>query len=123
VKAWASHKLGTYFREPCVALGLVNRAGRLVGAVIFNDYEHRNVEMTMIGGPGIFFKGMAREVFGYAFDELGCNRISITIPERDHAKIKQARRWGWEIEGRKRCYYDEDNAIILGMVRAECRFL
>jgi hypothetical protein len=32
-------------------------------------------------------------------------------------------RWGFKIEGRKREYYDDDNAIILGMTRAECRFL
>jgi hypothetical protein len=40
---------------------------------------------------------------------------------RDH--IGQALRWGWKIEGRKRDFYDDDNAIIMGMTRAECRFL
>jgi hypothetical protein len=41
---------------------------------------------------------------------------------RDH--IRRAMRWGFRIEGRKRDQYGEgDNAIIMEMVRAECRFL
>lgn len=122
VLQFAAMHLRTIFREPCVAFGVVNGQGLLVGAVIFNDYEHRNVEMTIVG-PRAFYKDVAREIFLYAFDGLGCERISLTVPEKHVETIKKARKWGWEIEGRKRRYYGDDNAIIMGMLRSECRVL
>lgn len=122
VAAWAGHKLGTAFREPFTALGVMKN-GKLAGAVIFNDYDARNVEMTMVG-PHAFTKDVVRELFSYAFDELGCLRISVTIPEKNLENCKKALRWGWIPEGRKRDYYAvNEHAVIFGMTRDECRFL
>src|SRR5262245_29978125 len=42
VKAWAAHRLGTDFNEPCSAFGILDRKGTLVGAAIFNDFDQRN---------------------------------------------------------------------------------
>jgi hypothetical protein len=122
VLAWASHRLGATFREPCFAVGILNSKGRLAGAVIVNDYDARNIEMTMVG-PGAFRLHAVRAIFAYAFDELKCRRISVTVPEKNIGTIRLAQKCGWVIEGRKRDYYDNDHAIILGMTRDECRFL
>ncbi len=120
VLGWAAHKLGTVFRQPCIAFGVLNREGKLVGAVIYNDFDARNIEMTMVGS---FKPGIVKAGFSYAFNELGCRRISVTIPSRNKDMIAKALRWGWAVEGLKRDYYDNDHAIILGMLRDECRFL
>jgi RimJ/RimL family protein N-acetyltransferase len=122
VKAWASHRLNTQFREPCLALGVLNNGGHLVGAAIFNDFEERNVEVSLVG-PGVFYRGVAKELFHYAFDELGCWRISLTIHEKNKAHLKLADKFGWKVEGRKRNYYGHDHAIIMGMLRHECKLL
>jgi hypothetical protein len=122
VAAWAGHRLGTTFKEPYHALGVMKN-GRLAGAVIFNDYEARNVEMTLVG-PNAFTRGVAREIFGYAFNELDCLRITVTIPEKHTGTCMKALRWGWIPEGRKRDYYGaNEHAIIFGMLKDECRFL
>ena len=124
VKAWAGLKLNTTFREPATALGLLDGQGHLAGAIIFNDYDAANVEMTPILPKGFVGRGMLREIFSYAFDELGVSRVSMTIAETEPEVIRQALRWGWQIEGRKRCYFGPgEHAIILGMLRDECRFL
>ena len=120
VLAWASHRLGTPFREPCIALGVVGREGRLIGAIVYNDYDARNVEMTAVG---VFRRDAAREIFSVAFDELQCRRISLTVPAKHEHTIRKAQKWGWEIEGLKRNYYDNDDAVIMGMTREECRFI
>lgn len=122
VLAWASYRLGSTFREPCIALGVLNRAGLLVGAVIYNDFDARNIELTAVG-PFAFRKDVAREIFAVAFIENDCRRISLTVPEKHIETIDKALRWGWKPEGIKRDYYDDDNAVILGMTRDECRFL
>lgn len=122
VKAWAAHRLGTDFNEPCSAFGILDRKGTLVGAAIFNDFDQRNVEVTLVG-PGRFHRGIVQALFAYVFDELQCRRLSLTIRENNKAHIKLALDWGWKIEGRKRDFYDDDHAVIMGMTRAECRFL
>jgi RimJ/RimL family protein N-acetyltransferase len=122
VAAWAGHRLNTSFREPYLALGVLDSKDRLVGAVIYNDYDACNVEMTAVG-PQAFRRHVAREIFSVAFDELKCRRISLTIPAKNTETLKRARKWGWVVEGTKRHYYDDDDAVILGMTRDECRFL
>lgn len=123
VLEWAGHSLGTAFREPCEAFGVVNKDGLLVGAIIWNDFDARNVEMTVVG-PFAWTKSVVRETFTYAFNELGCLRISVTIPEKNLGNCEKALRWGWIPEGRKRDYYAvNEHAIIFGMTRDECRFL
>ena len=124
VKAWAGGLFGVTFREPSFALGVLNGHGKLVGAVIYNNYEAANVEMSIVGPRRAFYRGVCREIFSYAFDELGVSRVTLTCRERYPEIIDKARRWGWKIEGRMRDYYGPgDHAIILGMLREECRFL
>lgn len=123
VLKWAAHQLGIGgFREPSYALGIVDRRGSLIGAAVFNDFDARNVELTLVGGHA-FRRYAAREVFWHAFVTLNCRRISLTVPENRPDTIGRAMKWGWVIEGRKRAYYDDCDAIILGMTRDECRFL
>lgn len=123
VLAWAAHQLRIEgFREPSYAMGVVDRKGNLIGAAVYNDFDARNVELTLVGGHA-FRRHATAEIFRHAFVELGCRRISLTIPEQSVETIRHAMKWGWVIEGRKRDYYDDGDAIILGMKRAECRFL
>ena len=123
VAVWAGHKLGTDFRSPFFALGILDKHGHLVGAVIYNDFEFSNVEMTIIWPEGFGFRHVAKEVFAYAFDHLNCRRISLTIPEKHTETIRHAQKWGWQIEGIKRDYYSDDHAVILGLLKADCRIL
>lgn len=119
VRHWAAIQLGTTFVDPCFAIGVLNRRGHLVGAVIYNAYEFRNVEATAVGKFGRY---ATAEICAYAFDRLDCLRISLTIPERNPRLIKMLMRMGFEIEGLKREYYGEgEHAIILGMLRQECK--
>lgn len=120
--AWASEQLGTVFRDPCEAFGIVNRNGHLIGAIILNDYDARNIELTIVG-PNSLGKQTAQEVFTVIFNDLDCRRVSLTVPSKNKDIIAKAMRWGWAVEGLKRDYYDEDHAVILGMTRDECRFL
>ena len=121
VKRWAEPRLNTVIAEPAYGMGLVNRAGQLCTAAIYNAYEARNVELTYVG---TLLPGIARMVFSYAFNHLECLRISVTVPADHVEHLDQAQRWGWVIEGRKRNYYGEgQDAVILGMLREECWIL
>jgi len=121
VKAWLGNQLGLTFVEPCYAIGVINHKGLLTAAAVYTCYEERNVELSVAGRIG---RHAAVDIFYYAFNRLGCRRISATVHEKKQDVIRQAIGMGWKIEGRKREYYGEgEDAIILGMLRSECRVL
>ena len=116
VRNWAGARMGLEFVEPCYAIGVLNRRGELVGAAIYNGYEQRSVELTIVGKIGLH---AAAEICRYAYDNLGCRRIGTTVHERAHNVIRLVRGMGSQIEGRKRCFFDDGDAIILGLLRDE----
>lgn len=120
VRAWAGAKMGLEFVEPCFAIGVLNRRGELVGAVVYNGYEQRNVEATIVGHFG---RHAAAACCNYAFENLGCRRISTTCHERNYRAIRVVKGLGGEIEGRKRHFYDDGDAIILGILKEDCKVL
>lgn len=122
ILGWAGAYFNTTFQQPCSARGIIDNQGQLVGAVVFNCLDARNVEMTIVAKHALT-PTIARQIFGLAFGKLNARRISLTMREKDVDTIRKALRWGFVIEGRKRDYYDTDHAIILGMTRSECRFL
>lgn len=122
VKAWAGIKLRTDFREPAWAFGILNSKGRLCGAVIWNDYEAKNIEMTCIG-RGAFQKDVCRELAHYVFNELGLERCSLTVRADNLPVLEMALKFGWKAEGRKRRYYGDVDAVMMGILRHECRFM
>jgi len=121
VRGWAGAKMGLVFVEPCYAIGILNRKGELVGAAIYNGYEQRNVEATIVGKFG---RHAAAACFSYAYDHLGCRRISTTVHERNERALKVVQGLGGKIEGRKRHFYDDGaDAIILGILKEDCKVL
>jgi RimJ/RimL family protein N-acetyltransferase len=123
VLEWASHQMGCSFTEPmCRGFGITDRHGALIGAAIWSSYQHKNVELSCVGA-GAFRAGACRELARFAFDELECERISFTVRASDEYTLKVAMKFGWRVEGRKRRYFADCDAIILGMLRSECPFL
>ncbi len=114
--------MGHTFKEPCLGYGITDRHGTLIGAAIWADYEQQNIELSCVGA-GAFRAGACRELARFAYDELGVERISLTVRADDEYTLKVAMKYGWRIEGRKRRYYADCDAIILGMLRSECLFL
>jgi hypothetical protein len=123
VKAWATIKTGIRFSEPCSAIGVTNSRGKLIGAAIFNDYQQKNVAVSVVG-KGAFRKDVLRELARFIFIDLACERVSITVRKDNELVLDLAIRAGWRVEGRKRKFFDDGcDAIIMGMLRSECNFL
>src|SRR5262245_13946334 len=91
VRQWASQRLRTHFRDPCFAMGILDSAGNLIGAAIYNDYDQSNVELTMVGK---FPRHAVGAIFTYGFDYLHCRRMSLTVPEGNQRLLKLCLRAG-----------------------------
>ncbi len=121
VLGWASIKLGVRFRECASAWGITDRRGTLIGAAIFTGYQAKNIELTCVG-PGAFKKDVCREIASYAFDDLQCERITLTVAANNEKVLGIAIKFGWRVEGRLRRYYGAVDAVVMGMLRRECPF-
>lgn len=119
--AWAGRRLGTSFQPPFTAWGITDRTGAIVGAVVFNDYDARNIEVTVIG-PGAFRKDTIREIGRHCFDDLNCKRVSLTTRASNDLVRSLIERMGGELEGRKRDYYDDDDAVIYGVLKTDFKY-
>lgn len=120
VASWAGARLGCTFTPPYVAWGITDKDNGLVGAVIFNDYDASNVEVTCVGHG--WTRRNIREIAKYCFDDLKCTRVSITTRKSNTLVHSLAKRLGAVQEGVKRRYYGDEDAVFYGILKDEFRF-
>jgi RimJ/RimL family protein N-acetyltransferase len=69
-------------------------------------------------------KGIMRQVFSYAFNDLKVRRITNACSANNLKAIAINRRAGMVQEGIMRCAHpDGSDLIIFGMLRHECKYL
>lgn len=117
---YAAKVHGVKIQKPLKAIGIVHN-GRLKGLAFFNNYEHSNIELSCLG-RGAFKKEVCKMLAKIAFDDNDCQRITIRIRADNPQTIKIAEKFGWKIEGKLRNYYGSVDAVVMGMLKQECRF-
>lgn len=118
----AETRLDCRFHAPFAVLAIEDRANVLRGAVILNDYCDRNIELTCVGS-GAFTRNICEKLAHLVFQVNGCHRITIRTRKSNANLIRMALRWGWKVEGILRRWYGNDDAVVMGMVREDCRLL
>jgi len=61
--------------------------------------------------------------FSYPFDQIGCNRITALIKEKNKMALKTCIRLGFKKEGLLREAQDGENLVVLGMLKKECKWI
>jgi RimJ/RimL family protein N-acetyltransferase len=122
VARWLETRLGQKFLPPYEAVGILNSNGQRIGGVVLNDYSDRNIELTAYG-PGAFSRGVLTAISGYCFIQLGCNRITVRTRASNLYVRRVIEKYGAKHEGTLRDWYEDEDAIIYGLLKHECRFL
>jgi RimJ/RimL family protein N-acetyltransferase len=122
IAKWLEARLGQAFIPPYEAVGILNGKGQRIGAVVLNDYAERNIELTAYG-PGAFQRGVIRALARYCFVQLGCNRVTFRTRASNLYVRRVIEKHGAKQEGTLRDWYDDDDAIVYGLLKHECRFL
>lgn len=118
VAAFVSEQLGHAFCPPYTTLG-IERDGRIVGGVIFHCFEGAAVHVT-VAGKG-WTRSFLQAVGRYAFQQLRCERITVTTEFEQVAAY--AERIGGQREGVLRSQFGPGrDGIIVGILKAEYRF-
>lgn len=118
VADFVSEKTGAQIVPPFTVLG-IERDGQVIAGAIFNCFTGPDIEMT-IAGQG-WTREFIRMVGAYVFDQLGCERVSITTEQEKVVGLAQ--RIGFQKEGLKRNLFGKDrHGVCLGALKDEWKY-
>jgi RimJ/RimL family protein N-acetyltransferase len=93
------------------------------GVVLYINYRGASIEMSCAGEPGWLTRKSLRAFFHFPFVQLKCRRVTGIV----HRKNKRARdvneRMGFRLEGVCKHGFENGDAMVYGMTRAECRWI
>ena len=121
VAAFAAEGLQTKFVPPFVAFGIVDEAGALCGAMVFNHFNGFNMEVSMFT-PGCFRRRFLKAGLDYVFHQAGCIRLTARTRRRNKALCRSLPKLGFVFEGVMKSYFGPrkgDDAIVFRMTAAE----
>lgn len=105
-------------------IGLV-RGGYLVAGVVYNNWSGAGVCAHIGAVPGA--RWMTREflhaIFDYPFNQCGRRRLTALVARKNKRARKFVEHLGFRHEGVVRHALPNDDWILYGMLRDECRYL
>lgn len=107
--------------EPFLGLVVIDHKsgiGNVIGAIVFNNYDQRDVHFTCVMSAPIGIRD-ARVVARYVFKQLDCKRCTAITHEFNLAARCALVKLGFQYEGRLREHYDEGDGLIYGILRSE----
>lgn len=125
VAQWVADQIGHGLDwGPCQAIGVVDKDDNLIGGVVFNAYQpqYRNIEVSFAAIRSNWLTpNLCTGILSYAFDQLGCQRITSLTPKRLRKARQFLRKFGFVHEGTVRRGYGDDDCIISGLLESEWR--
>jgi RimJ/RimL family protein N-acetyltransferase len=112
---------------PCKTLA-VSDGESITAVIVYSRFDGNQCEASIISiKPTWANKSILAMIFGYPFEQLGCNRISVICREDNEKAIALAERLGFVREtadtGLRGYCTDGANAHVLGMLKHECRWI
>jgi RimJ/RimL family protein N-acetyltransferase len=119
VVVWVAERVAKPAGVNAVGIG-VAIDGEIIGGVIFDDWTGPNIEATVAGEPRAWTRAFLRRLGAYAFEELGC--IRVTIRTEQQAVCTYAERLGAMREGVMRSFYGPGrDAVVYGLLAQDWR--
>ena len=99
------------------------RNGELVSAVVYNHFSGNDIAMHVAGKGYWATPAVLRAYFTYPFNQLKCQRVTAYVASRNAKCLTLVERLGFRREGCLREGAYDDDLLIFGMLRRECRWL
>lgn len=112
------------FRRDAYAIGL-ERDDELCAVVVFDTFSQTgcNMHIASDGTRRWMNKELLLSAFAYPFVQLGLKRVTGIVPARNTAALSFDEHLGFVREGLCRDGFPDDDMVILGMLRKDCRFI
>lgn len=122
--AWAGERLGCIFDPGARAIGLAS-AGGVRAVSVFERFTEGDchIHIATTGTGFAMSRAFILASFMFPFVQLRQRRLTGLVQAKNTRAMRFNLRLGFQIEGRMRETHSEDDTIILGMLRRECRFI
>ena len=125
VAAWVARKIGfddPDFFGPCKAIAVADANDVPLAGVVFSGYRdlYKSIEVSIAAeSPRWATRGVIHALLSYPFDQLGCERVQVTIPLRNARAQRFCKGIGFVREGVMRRGFGSDHAVVMSMLRHE----
>ena len=126
IEDWVALNL-PYVKEagfgPAQSMGIC-KGNEIITGIIYHRFLGHDIEMSIYAtSPRWCSKRILKMIFEYPFIQLGVKRITATIPVSYHKAHRLVTRLGFQKEGRMRHGFDQEDAVIYGLLKEECHYL
>lgn len=122
---WAARRIGiTSFRNDAKTIA-IERRGDISGVVVYDTFSPVDCNMSAASdGTGYWMsRSFLRAIFMYPFVQLGFRRVTAIVASRNKQSLNYCMNMGFKVEGFCPHAMADDDAVILGMLRENCRFI
>lgn len=121
VGRWVTEKAGGEYTHLCKAIGY-EKNGELIAGVMYDGYTGASISMhSRIDGKVI--REFYWMVFDYPFNQLQVKNVRGIVISNNAKAISLNKHLGFKREAMLRDYFQDGDAIVFCMSRADCRFL
>ena len=123
IAAFIEEKLQVKITPPYTAFGFASDDNRPLCAVMFNDFNQSNMEMTIYAEPGGITRPVMKYLANYVFVKNNCRRLTVRTKKRNKLVLQLAPRYGFKYECIAKHFFPDDDAVMFRMLKEDCRFL
>lgn len=122
--AWVGERMGCVFDPGARAIGLEGDDG-LRAVSVFERFTEGDchIHIATTGTGFAMSRAFVVASFMFPFVQLRQRRLTGLVPAKNARALRFNLNLGFQIEGRMRETHPDDDTIIMGMLRRECRFL
>lgn len=122
--AWAESVIGCQFRSDATAIGLKHNEA-IVAVTVFDGFSlcDCNMHIASNGSGHWLTRKFLISSFAYPFIQLKLRRVTGLVPAKNEAALKFDLHLGFEFEGRCKNALPDDDIIILGLLRENCKYI
>jgi len=107
-----------------MTIGVQSENGQPLGAVVYHEYRDNDIQMSCAADDKHWLSKKALEaIFRYPFSQLGCIRVTALTPSKNVHTRQFLERVGFTQEGIMRKGFCDDDCVVYGMLRDECKWI
>lgn len=111
IAGWAGGIIGCVFMPPYTAAALVDEQGKIRTAVVFNNWNNSNIDVS-VASTGFVHPKLVAECGDYVFRQLKCRRASLYTRPTNQKAIRALEHMGAKFEARIEDYFPDADALL-----------
>lgn len=104
VANWAFTTFNLFKTPVNRAIGIISPEGKLVGAILWQNFNGWNVELSYYG-PRTWTLGILRTIMKITAVYFNASRLTAVTSKRNKVLMRGMMKLGWKLEGVQCCYY------------------